>query len=125
MVVGEASLLCGLAMLMGACSLGPEGPHFLYCMKKGASVLGPEELPLDGMGWPMHESLGKGSPYRRSRAKENTVLPHFPSPHPQHSAAGHRRARKTRVSVKNPVPALYAYFMISIAYMFPMGSMGL
>lgn len=83
MVVEEASLLCGLAMLMDARSLGPI-PH-----AKGASVLGPEEVPLDAMGWPMCESLGKGSPYRGSRAKENTVLSRFPSPHPQHSAAGH------------------------------------
>lgn len=112
-------------MLMHSRSLGPEGPlPILY--EKGASVLGPEEVPLDAMGWPLCESLGKGSPYRRSRAKEITVLSCFPTPpHPQHSAAGHQGAGKTRVSVKNPVPALYAYFMISIAYMFPMGSMGL
>lgn len=81
MVAEEASLLCGLTMLMDARLLGPEGPLPIL-NEKGASVLGLEEVPLEAMGWPMRESLGKGSPYRRSRAKENTVLSPFPSPPP-------------------------------------------
>lgn len=118
MVAEEASLLCGLTMLMDARLLGPEGPLPIL-NEKGASVLGPEEVPLEAMGWPMHESLGKGSPYRRSRAKENTVLSRFPSPPPLALCCRPSRGQK------NPVPAFYAYFMTSIAYMFPMGSMGL
>lgn len=124
MVVEEASLLCGLIMLMDARSLGSEGPLPIP-HEKGASVLGPEEVPLEAVGWPMRESLGKGSPYRRSRAKENTVLSRIPSPPPPAFCCRSWRGQSTRVSVKNPVPALYAYVMISIAYMFPMGSMGL
>lgn len=89
MVVEEASLLCGLAMVMDARSLGPI-PH-----EKGASVLGPEEVPLEAMGWPMRESLGKGSPYRSSRAKENTVLSRFPSPPPPALFCRPLRGQKT------------------------------
>lgn len=125
MVVGEASLLCGLATLMGARSHGPEGPHFLYCMKKGllCSVL--KNFPWMPWAGQCMSHWERGLLIGEAEPKRTQSCPIFQAPHPQHSAAGHRRARKTRVSVKNPVPALYAYFVISIAYMFPMGSMGL